>query len=369
MLRLHVVQARFGDCLILEYGTSDPRYILIDGGPRGVYRDHLKSVLADIRESAGQWDAMVLTHVDQDHVRGLLDLTKTLKEQQRKQKPLLVDVKTLWFNTYSLALGSEPKEDLSKGLGSVPEAAPYAEAVDKSIAQGDLFTDDAMVLDMSLNPGFALSPFVTVEEAPQPLATLDNLELYVVGPTQKNLEGLRQDWLEWIKDQATKAEAKGKSKAAVARDLDDRVANLSSIMLYAKADDKTLLLTGDGRSDHLVEGLDQAGLLGPDGKLHVDVLKLPHHGSVRNVTPDFFSTITADTYVISADGKHGNPDPPTLEWLVTAARDQGRQVQILITNRPPHIDEWEADFPAAEYGYQWLGPIPEGEHELVLEIS
>lgn len=367
MLRLHVVQAKFGDCLILEYGTLDPRYILIDGGPPGVYENHLAFVLAGIQEAAGQWDAVILTHVDEDHVRGLLDLTRTLKEQQREHKPLLVDVGMLWFNTYSLALGSDPKGDLSKGLGPVPEATPFAEVIGKSIAQGDQFTDDAMVLDLSVNPGIALSPFVTVEEAPRPLATLDNLELYVVGPTQKNLERLRRDWLKWIKAQAAKAEAK--SASAVARDLDDSVANLSSIMLYAKADDRTLLLTGDGRGDHLVAGLDQAGLLGPDGKLHVDVLKLPHHGSVRNVTPDFFHTITADTYVISADGNHGNPDPPALEWLVMAARDQGRQVQILITNRPPHIDEWEAAFPAAEYGYRWLGPIPEDEHELILELG
>jgi beta-lactamase superfamily II metal-dependent hydrolase len=369
MFRLHVVQALFGDCLLLEYGVSAPRYILIDGGPSGVFDDHLEFVLTGIQKAGGQWDAMVLTHVDEDHVMGLLDLAQKLKQQRLKHEPPLVDVKTLWFNTYSLAVGPEMKQDLSKGLSSLPGAIPYAAAVDRSIAQGDRFTDDAMVLDMAINPGFTISPLVTVDESPQPLATLDNLKLYVVGPTQKNLKRLRNKWLKWIKDQAKKPGAKELSEKAVARDVDDSVSNLSSIMFYAQADDKTVLLTGDGRGDHLVEGLAQAGLLGPDGKLHVDVLKLPHHGSVRNVSPEFFHTITADIYVISADGTNGNPDPPTLEWLVTAARDQGRNIKILITNRPPHIDEWELDFPPAEFGYQWLGPAREGDHELGLELG
>ena len=34
MLKLHLVQAEHGACLIVEHGTSsNPRYILIDGGP------------------------------------------------------------------------------------------------------------------------------------------------------------------------------------------------------------------------------------------------------------------------------------------------------------------------------------------------
>jgi beta-lactamase superfamily II metal-dependent hydrolase len=53
--------------------------------------------------------------------------------------------------------------------------------------------------------------------------------------------------------------------------------------------------------------------------MKVDVLKCPHHGSDRNVDNDYFERILADHYVISADGKHGNPDVPTLE-MISAAR-------------------------------------------------
>ena len=74
MFRFHVVQAEYGDALLLEYGTANsPRFILIDGGPPGTYESHLRSVLAEVRRIAPTLDLAVLSHVDNDHVTGLLD--------------------------------------------------------------------------------------------------------------------------------------------------------------------------------------------------------------------------------------------------------------------------------------------------------
>ena len=48
-------------------------------------------------------------------------------------------------------------------------------------------------------------------------------------------------------------------------------------------------------------------MLGPEGRLHVDILKVPHHGSERNISETFFDIVTADVYVISANGRDDNP--------------------------------------------------------------
>jgi hypothetical protein len=54
LFSLDVIRARKGDCLILHYGTkADPRIILIDGGPRGVYSPHLKPRLEQIKQARG----------------------------------------------------------------------------------------------------------------------------------------------------------------------------------------------------------------------------------------------------------------------------------------------------------------------------
>ena len=61
LFSLDVVRARKGDCLILHYGSEDdPRLMLIDGGPRGVYGPHLKPRLEEIkRVSSGSGAARV----------------------------------------------------------------------------------------------------------------------------------------------------------------------------------------------------------------------------------------------------------------------------------------------------------------------
>lgn len=63
----------------------------------------------------------------------------------------------------------------------------------------------------------------------------------------------------------------------------------------------------------------------------VDILKLPHHGSIRNTKKEFFEQIPADHYVISADGRFDNPDVDTLRALF-AARPKGPYT-IYLTNR------------------------------------
>ena len=81
MLTLRIVQAKFGDCLIVEYGDKKkPKYMLIDGGPGGVYSGSLRDELVKIKKSGGQIDLMVLSHIDGDHIVGLLDLLEELKQ-------------------------------------------------------------------------------------------------------------------------------------------------------------------------------------------------------------------------------------------------------------------------------------------------
>ena len=56
MLKLRVVQAAYGDRLILELGSpAQPKYILIDGGPPDIYQRHLKGELQRFYPAAANW--------------------------------------------------------------------------------------------------------------------------------------------------------------------------------------------------------------------------------------------------------------------------------------------------------------------------
>ncbi len=361
MLRLRVVQAEYGDCFILEFGTrAHPRYALIDGGPSAVYKNHLRAELQSINKNGGHLDLTVLSHIDDDHVKGLLDLMDELINQEKQGLALTITIDTLWHNTFSQTVGTDIQNRLMAMIvdRSIPGQSIFETTQsDRNLPEGDHLTRDAGVLGVPINRGFRQDQPICLDEAGKP-AVFGNLRLQILGPTRANLENLRRDWLAWLQTQGT-------------RDLlapsDQTIPNLSSLMFLAKVRKKTILFTGDGRSDDLLEGLRQARLLDAHGSLHVDILKLPHHGSARNVSKAFFTQVTADRYVISANGRDNNPDLDTLKWIVEAARDQNRKIEIVVTNVTKSIRDLQDQCHPDEYGYQLVELLPD-QNSLVIEL-
>lgn len=374
MLKLHVVQADFGDSLIMAYGSSaSPHYLLIDGGPNRVYQDHLKPVLQGLSDAQTQLDLVVLSHIDEDHVMGLVDLFKDLQWQRSRGRPETVAIAALWHNSFSDILGKENEQELDRFMGiagPVRGSMPLTDRTGRSVKQGHDLAEAAELLDIDVNCDFSPSHLASSDEAPDAIP-LENVSLRLIGPGKARLEKLRAKWLAWLKEQKKKLavpDADEAERAAVSAD--DSVPNLSSIMFLAEADGKTILFTGDGLHTDIIAGLEETGLLPEDGNLHVNVLKVPHHGSNRNVSQDFFYRITADTYVISANDRTGqdNPDYDTLKWLVVAARDQGRTPEIVVTNMTKNTKKILRYRKPEKYGYH-LTLLQEGEHAMVLDLA
>ncbi|HEX8821790.1 MAG TPA: hypothetical protein VF794_17830, partial [Archangium sp.] len=301
MFKLHAVQAEEGDALLLEYGTpSEPRFILVDGGPRGIYENHLRTVLSGL--SRGALELVILSHVDNDHAVGLVALFAELFEQQVNEQPLLVHPQALWHNAFSQTMTHEIQTRLATALASSPAQASLqaTQGVLMGVSEGSKLRGLVTSLDLPLNPGFT-EQLVSVDTQPAPFQSA-NLSLKVVGPTAATLGRLRARWESWLEKNEEKIATGEVEPTAMA---DRSIPNLSSIMLVVEADGRRLLLTGDGRGDFLLEGLVDTGYL-PDmeGHVHFDWFKVPHHGSDRNVTQRFFQQVTADHYVISANGRH-----------------------------------------------------------------
>ena len=368
MFILHAVQAHFGDALILEFGTdAAPRFILIDGGPDTIYAKHLAGELKRI-VTTRKLDAMIVSHVDNDHVLGLLDLLADVRDQRANGAAELVAIDAAWHNSFARTLGDGTDiETRLAGMLQMAAAAgatlAHGGAAVAGIKEGHQLRAFANAHGIPINQGFP-NDLVTVDTAPQPLS-FGPLKLRVVGPTQDNIDALKDKWVEWL-DEHEDDFANG--DPLVMAMADRSIPNLSSIQLLAEAEGKRLLLTGDGRGDHLLEGLEQAQLLDAAGRLHVDVLKVPHHGSDRNVTRKFFTRVTADTYVMSADGLHGNPDFATLEWIVETAKDAGRRITIVVTNETPSIEKLREEFDAGEFGYS-LKVMGKRKHSIAVKLA
>src|ERR1017187_10565785 len=72
MFCLEMLPAGNGDAFWIEYGHPDaPHRILIDGGVRGTHK-HLRQRIGNLPDGDRRFDLIVLTHVDADHIAGLL---------------------------------------------------------------------------------------------------------------------------------------------------------------------------------------------------------------------------------------------------------------------------------------------------------
>ena len=334
---LEALKAAYGDALLLHYGTAAaPGLVLIDGGPRGIYTNVVKRRLDQLRQNPARLRngslpirMVMVSHIDDDHINGILELAKEIDEAHG---PKPYAVQSLWHNSFDDIVGNQARElaaSLQPFLGTVattgelPPGAPlthsHAGLVVASVGQGRELRDRAHKLGWDINPEFGGKLLRLPQAGARSVAIADGLTFTVLGPTEKEVENLNTEW-----DKTLKAGKEKVDPAKAAAYADDSVFNLSSVIVLAEAataaGPRRMLLTGDARGDRIIQGLQQAGQI-RNGVCRVDVLKLPHHGSERNLELDFFKTVVADHYVISCNGeKFDNPDQNTLDWLVAARK-------------------------------------------------
>ena len=145
-------------------------------------------------------------------------------------------------------------------------------------------------LNIPINSQFGGDLIVTKKD--DKVIKLQNLKFYILGPTQKNLEKLRKIWDSWVRSHVQVGVTPKDYEAL--QILDASITNLSSIMFLVEFEGKKILFTGDGVGRDMLDILSEKKMLNSEGRLHVDILKVPHHGSERNVSQQFFDTITAD---------------------------------------------------------------------------
>ncbi len=340
MVVLEAVSAKFGDALLLRYEQgSKGRLWVIDGGPAGVWTKYLRPRLEELRGGRGNLvvDLAMLSHVDDDHVNGILRFVKTLAEDDDLS---WIDVRRFWHNSFSDLAGSESAVASVSALASTAQQAmanetslqvsnikltkPLEIAVLASINQGRELRDYLQGLQLNGN-----QPFNSILSSASGKKKIDGANVTLLGPIKSRLDVFRSEW--------KKAAGKPARMAALFRDdLDESPTNLSSIVALVEVARKRILLTGDARGDDVVAGFKSAMKGTSKLPFKLDLLKMPHHGSDRSISEDFLKGFPAKHYVISADGTHGNPDPGTIEALVETRGDDAYTIHL--TNRLPKIE-------------------------------
>jgi hypothetical protein len=222
-------------------------------------------------------------------------------------------------------MGGSPPSDLTLDVDEEEQVILSSLKVLASIEQGARLRSDIVDnLGSPLNMEFG-GNLILANENGEAIDMGEGLQFTIAGPMVPELQKLHQKHQEWLKS----LEKAGKTpEELLSAYVDKSVPNLSSVVVMAEAGDKRMLLTGDARGDKILEGLELVGLMEKDGSIHVDLLKVPHHGSANNLAVDFFERITADHYVFSGNGEHGNPEREAFEMLWRARGDADYTIHL-----------------------------------------
>ncbi|MCG8369843.1 MAG: hypothetical protein MJA32_04945 [Proteobacteria bacterium] len=369
MFSFEALKAKHGDALLVHYGPEDnPRMIVVDGGPSGVWEAALKPRLGqiahfrDLRPVPAR--LTMVSHIDNDHIAGI----RKLVDHAHGSADPVVDVQSLWHNSFDSQIGNSELAMLA-GLGSVsrPVAASmglshFIRSIAAGVSAGKSLRRRAAQLGLVVNAGGRQAGFVSEGDS---FNVGHNTRIRVLNPDRGQLTGLQLKWDGQANrlGQLTPAQR----RIVLARLTEDSLANISSIVVHIRKAGRTMLLTGDARSDQVVSGLRNANLLS-GGKAHVDILKIPHHGSDRNVDTDFFRAVTADHYIFSGDRDPrfgSNPDKATFQ-MVTEVRGS-RKYTMHFTHSDSTIRRWiredrqqhpgrnyEVEFPRAQDFGIWI---------------
>lgn len=356
MFTIQLLPARQGDAILVEYGSEgSPRRILIDGGTPGTKGD-LRARLLELGPPPLVFELLVVTHVDGDHIGGVLGMLEDdpgiatfgdvwfnswrhlPTNQAEPMGPVQGERLTTWLDTHGAAWnagfqtravsiaadGSLPEFELADGMG-VTVVTPGA---------GELAALrpvwEAEVRKAGLEPG---APFNEVVEVPGTAVAL--------GPPPERVDV--ESWAE------TEFES------------DDSEANGASITLLLEYDGRSALLTGDAHNDPLVRGVTSFLEARSLDRLDVEVFKLPHHGSRRNVSVELVDMVRARSYLFSTNGaSFGHPD---LEAVARVALNAvGSQ---LCFNYADRVGPWSEPSLMAELGYSIDAP---GEGKLTVQV-
>ena len=261
MLEVYTYNAGKGDCIRLRF--AEKHNIFIDTGVMS-FACRFKAICDEIIKDGEILDALILTHVDDDHIGGILgNLRKS------SYKCLFNEV---WMNhegSYS---------DADRQLSVQQNNEVYAKLIQRGVRT------------LPMMKGTVKEVAGAKIETIWPLSTASESQVIVRQDTMLSRHSDYRYSLKYLSN-----------KPITKRDRSQN--NKNSIIFTFSYDNHKLLFTGDAWAEDVVKA-----------KGKYDLIKLPHHGSVRNISEEYAKTISANKFLICTDGE-AHPDKQTIAKL------------------------------------------------------
>lgn len=307
MLKVFMFPAGKGDLFVLKCEEKDKEnYILIDGGDKAGVKTYY-AILKRFLDNKKTIDALIFTHIDDDHICGALIAMMAMKE--------LPEIKKIYINT---GRGIEKRLQI-KADNSFPEdlkriylhESQMEHTVSKALNLLQ-FLDNRGLTD---KVEFCICQGDKLEIGP--------MVLKIISPGRERLEKYMRFWNKEkrrledtvIETHSAKQILKKKKLSEYVKEQiieDNSVTNGASIAFILEYGNSKAAFLGDAWPSECIRGIQNWYPNGVD----VDFIKIPHHGSARNFSELLYALLRTDRVLLSTDGTCGHPSPIFLGKLL-----------------------------------------------------
>eukprot|EP00020_Sapocribrum_chincoteaguense_P002193 CAMPEP_0170751668 /NCGR_PEP_ID=MMETSP0437-20130122/11571_1 /TAXON_ID=0 /ORGANISM="Sexangularia sp." /LENGTH=796 /DNA_ID=CAMNT_0011090713 /DNA_START=36 /DNA_END=2426 /DNA_ORIENTATION=- len=296
--RLLCFPAMNGECyLFVTKLRDDSTYgLLYDGGRQ------VRACAWPILSRCDRVD-VVSSHVDNDHITGLLSIFRTVTESRHAPR-----IDTLFMNC--------PPEALKYWRNNAHNAS---DRQNRGLKDGNSllsYTSSIRTRRAVLCSGVVVEPLIDKE----------CLTVYVVSPKcdDEALSSMLSTW-KAMHEETSEAPNERNFATGVSDNLitSSNAACICLLLLVGGDEQRSILLTGDAPKNSILAGLhllEKAGVIKQQNQhFYFDLVTVPHHGSSKNADNVFFQQVKARKFVVSGNGRSFNgtrlPESQTLQCL------------------------------------------------------
>lgn len=334
-----------GDCFLVKTNFSN---LLIDGGTSSSYKHWSKSL-----SNINVIDALFITHIDSDHTNGVI---KLLDEKVNKT----IHISNVFFNGVKEITQMEVGLDCDYDTEYDAITSNFSQVHNTDMNIG--FSEGTSLSYMLELKGVLInqtnkSKAIHQESFNNPLK-INDVTIQILGPKLKSLNKLKSLWLDVLEERGIRRKVitskHSKSFETFVNSLsqtqnedsnissnntlcidelcaqqyvrDTSLSNETSLSFIIRNNDKSILMLGDSHVETIIEWMDSQQIK----ILHIDAIKISHHGSKHNINADFIKRVMCNKYLISTNGKkHHHPD---LEALAIISKYSSKPITNIYLN-------------------------------------
>ena len=348
MLTIKMLPALGGDCIVIKIHRDNVHQIIIvDSGMGRQCNSLLLKEITEWNKAYGPVDLVILTHIDNDHVSGLIRIL-------RNKKIDYLSIKSIWFN-YGAKLEEYFKSESAISI-QIPNNSLYT-----SYRQGRELLELLKERSIELIAPVMAGDHIVVDEY---------LHIDVLAPLVEDLNALLEDKkyesvidnaeLETSSEKNDYGDSVEKLNSRAFSENDITNTNASSIACLLSYSGHKILLLGDAKVSTIEKRLRHLGA-SEVNPLKIDYCKISHHGSKSNTRGSLISIINCDKYMLSTNWKSGKPSKECLSRIVMNTKGP----VTFLCNYEPHRDIFNND----EYDKYKIELTNNGCREIIIDES